>query len=314
MRSVFQDLPAIASTDARLGMRPRIRVRFLLRFDGMMPVNAAVLPLAPAPAGWIRDRTFDLSLIVGAALVALGAGATVIVSPELFMPVLFADIWLLGYHHVIATYTRLCFDRASARIHWSLLTWVPLALLAAVVALAYGVGIWTLTSVYLYWQWWHYTRQSWGVAQIYRRKAGPASSGDDPRLYQAAFYLLPLWGILHRSHQDPGSFLGGPLTVVPVPEFAVTVVAFATIVTLGSWFATRVAAWQRGELAPAHTLYVMSHVTVFSLGYLVIEDLTVGWLFVNIWHNLQYLLIVWLYTITTDFRTASIQRRRCCRV
>src|SRR5215213_8309567 len=35
-----------------------------------------------------------------------------------------------------------------------------------------AVGTWILTTVYLYWQWWHYTRQSYGVSRIYQRKAG----------------------------------------------------------------------------------------------------------------------------------------------
>jgi hypothetical protein len=266
----------------------------------MLRANTAVLPAPAAPVGWIRDRPFDLGLIAGTSLVAGAVGAAVLSKPALFMPLLLADLWLLGYHHVIATYTRLCFDRASARAHWSLLTWVPLAIVAAVLALTWGVGLWTLTSIYLYWQWWHYTRQSWGVAQIYRRKAGMPTV-EDPRLYQAAFYLLPLWGILHRSHQDPGTFLGGPLTVIPVPEIVVRAVAVATILTLGAWTLGRVAAWQRGELPAAHTLYVGSHVAMFATGYLLIEDLTVGWLVVNVWHNLQYLVIVWLYN-TNRFR------------
>jgi hypothetical protein len=260
----------------------------------MMHAPTAALPLAAAPAGWIRDRTFDLWFIAGLAALALAVGATVIAAPALFMVVLFADIWLLGYHHVVATFTRLCFDRASAREHWALLTWIPLAILAGVILLVQTTGLWILTSVYLYWQWWHYTRQSYGVARIYQRKAGTVQS-DDPRLHQLVMYGLPTWGILYRSHQDPGSFLGGPLWVVPVPEIAVTVVAVATILTLGWWLATRVAAWQRGELPPAHTLYVLSHVVVFAVGYLAIDDLTVGWLVVNVWHNAQYLLFVWLF-------------------
>jgi hypothetical protein len=259
-----------------------------------MRATATALPLVAAPAGWIRSRTFDLGLIGGTTLLALAAGAVVLRDPALFLPILFADLWLLGYHHVIATYTRLCFDRASARRHWSLLTWVPLAILGAVLLAVATVGLWVLTSVYLYWQWWHYTRQSYGVSQIYRRKAGIAES-DDPRLHQLVIYLPAVWGILHRSHQDPGSFLGGPLTVVPVPEIAVTAAGLASVLALGCWLAARAAAWQRGELPAAHTLYVLSHVAIFGVGYLVIENVTVGWLVVNVWHNAQYLLVVWLF-------------------
>ncbi len=39
----------------------------------------------------------------------------------------------------------------------------------------------------------------------------------------------------------------------------------------------------------------MSHLAVFSVSYLVIRDLDHGWLAVNIWHNAQYILLVWMY-------------------
>ncbi|NJR71545.1 MAG: alpha/beta fold hydrolase, partial [Synechococcales cyanobacterium CRU_2_2] len=41
----------------------------------------------------------------------------------------------------------------------------PLAMMAA------GLGLWSIVTLYLYWQWFHYTRQSWGISQVYRRKA-----------------------------------------------------------------------------------------------------------------------------------------------
>ena len=34
---------------------------------------------------------------------------------------------------------------------------------------------------------------------------------------------------------------------------------------------------------------------VFFVGYIVINDINIGWLMVNIWHNSQYLLFVWLH-------------------
>jgi hypothetical protein len=34
---------------------------------------------------------------------------------------------------------------------------------------------------------------------------------------------------------------------------------------------------------------------MFYIGYIVIDDITVGWLAVNIWHNAQYILFVWMF-------------------
>ena len=71
-------------------------------------------PLSHAPSvGWLRNAQFDITLIVVVALWALAAGTAIVIQPSLFWPILFLDVWLLGYTHVISTFTRLAFDRES---------------------------------------------------------------------------------------------------------------------------------------------------------------------------------------------------------
>ena len=255
-----------------------------------MTVAADTLPLR---WGWLRSREFDLRFTVGLAALALTCGALAVSDQRWFRVILSLDLWLLGYHHVVSTYTRLCFDRESFREHRMLVTALPIAVLAVVLALAWGVGLWALATTYLYWQWFHYTRQSWGVSQVYKRKAGGVVENE--RLARLAFYLLPLWGILHRSSQDPGRFLGMELRVLPVPDAVVLVTGLAALAGLGWWAATRFLLWRRGELPAAHTLYLSTHFLVFYAGYLWIENVDCGWLVLNVWHNAQYVLFVWLY-------------------
>ncbi len=261
----------------------------------MQAITASVpMAMTAAPARWLRSRRFDLWFIGGTAALGIVAGCLGMVNRSLIAAIFLADLWLMAYPHVVATYTRLCFDRESFQTYRGLVTWLPMVLLAGTLGFATAIGPWILTSIYFYWQWWHYTRQSWGIAQVYRRKAGADPIGAE-RLYQAAFFLLPLWGVLHRSQQAPPSFIGVEFHVIPVAEPVVTVVAAASIVTLVAFAATRVAAWFRGELPLAHTLYLASHVAVFTVGYLLIPGVTGGWLAVNVWHNAQYLLFVWHY-------------------
>lgn len=271
-----------------------------------MSMTAVAVPVQ-AP-GWLRSAGFDGVFILGLAGLGLGAAAAALVQPALFWPILFADLWLLGYHHVIATYTRLCFDADSLRAHRFLLFGLPPLVLAAVLAAAYGVGVWTLVSVYLYWQWFHYARQSWGVTQAYRRKAGALDTGS-PRLNQLAFWLLPVWGILHRSQQDPGLFLGLELRTLPVPAPLVDAVGVAAIAVLALWAADRARAYVQGRLPVAQTLYLVTHHAVFAAAYLLIEDISVGWLAVNIWHNAQYVAFVWLYN-TNRFKAGIEPKAR----
>lgn len=249
---------------------------------------------APAQLPWIRSERFDLGFIFGLVALAAFTGTVVLTYPPLFYPVLLLDLWFLGYHHVISTYTRICFDRKSFRENGYLL-YAYLPIVAAVTLCVAAIfGIWVVVSVYFYWQWWHYTRQSWGVSRTYRSKDRDKLY-EAPWLDQAIFYSVPVLGILGRSAEQQPTFIGFELFSLPVPEAVVWIARAAAALLLATWAWRRLIAWREGRLAKVHTLYMISHFAIFSLGYILIADITVGWLVINIWHNAQYILFVWMF-------------------
>jgi hypothetical protein len=255
---------------------------------------ALSVPVSHTKWAWLRSPQFDISFVLGLPTLAFVTGLVVVYYPHLFIPILIIDLWFLGYHHVISTYTRICFDRKSFGEHWSLLVVLLPAVTIGTLAIAYGFGLWTIVSVYFYWQWFHYIRQSWGISRAYRAKQKDALY-EDGWLDQTIFYALPVAGMLHRSYQDPGQFIGMELRVIPVPEIAVSVAWAAAVVLLAYWALRRVQAWREGRLAALHTVYMLTHFAVFAVAYYLIEDVTYGWLVINIWHNAQYVLFVWLF-------------------
>lgn len=243
---------------------------------------------------WLRSAQFDLSFILGIFAVAVATGAFVTLQPQWFWPILVFDLWFLGYHHVISTYTRLCFDRKSfQQSKFLLFGLLPLVAVGTLLT-AWVIGVWVIVSIYFYWQWFHYTRQSWGISRAYRGKDREAMY-EDGWSDQAIFYALPLLGIAHRSNQDPGTFIGLELKVVPTPDWVVWLLALACAGLLAYWSVRRIQAWRANRLASVHTLYMLTHFGIFITGYLLIEDITYGWLAINIWHNAQYILFVWLF-------------------
>ena len=242
----------------------------------------------------MRSASFDLSYIFGLAAVALLSGATVISQPSLFPLIVMLDLWILGYHHVVSTFTRLAFDTDSFRQHRFLVLVLPVLVLMAVILACVTLGAWILPTTYLYWQWFHYTRQSYGIARIYKRKANHGMFADDG-LTKAMLYLIPVWGILYRSYQSPHQFLWMDIKPLPVPFWIIAVVGSASIVTIAWWTGRQLSALWRGQLVVGHTLYLVSHTIVFITGYLLIPDINQGWLVVNIWHNAQYILLVWMF-------------------
>jgi hypothetical protein len=85
------------------------------------------------------------------------------------------------------------------------------------------------------------------------------------------------------------------LRVIPVASVVVDLAAAATLALLACWIIRRFQAWREGRLAAVHTLYMLTHFSVFVIGYLAISDVTYGWLVINIWHNAQYILFVWMF-------------------
>ena len=244
--------------------------------------------------GWLRSPRFDAFFIGGIAFVALASGAIIIARPELFLFVFLADLWLLGYHHVVSTFTRLCFDRASFTQHKALVLYLPIAVVAGA-GLTYAVlGAWSLMTVYLYWQWWHYTRQSWGISRAYASKSRDRQSGNR-QLGTIAFWSMPIAGILTISSRSPEEFLWMPLWTVPIPDWiAQTAVALAASAVL-VWILDQLRLARHGKAALPYVLFMLSHFAIYAVAYIYFTDLNRGWVVINIWHNAQYIAFVWMF-------------------
>jgi hypothetical protein len=245
---------------------------------------------------WLRGRDFDIALIFGLTAAALAVGGVIAAAPATVMLFLLADNWLLGYPHVMSTFARIAPDRASLKRHRFLVFGLPLAVLAVTAALVLGAGIALVATIYFYWQWYHTMRQSWGVAQLYRRKANGAVR-ENPVFAEALFALVPLWGLLHRLTTAPTHFLfpNLPIIVPHVPAALANGVGVIACAGLAYWAFCRFREWMDGELALTHTLFSASHYLIFIVGYVLMDDISGGWIVTNIWHTGQYLMLVWMF-------------------
>jgi hypothetical protein len=74
--------------------------------DNTIDMRALSVAKTANAAGWMRNASFDLVFIVGVATLALLTGWLSVANPALFPLLLILNVWILGYHHVIATFTR----------------------------------------------------------------------------------------------------------------------------------------------------------------------------------------------------------------
>lgn len=250
------------------------------------------------PGGWLRNKNFDLNLIVLVSALAMVSGTAALALPGLFGVILVLDLWFLGYHHVVSTFTRLVFDRDSFQQNRFLVIQLPVIVILCTFGAIWALGWWVLPTVYLYWQWFHYTRQSYGLERMYCRSA-PEGAMINDRAAKYALYMVPLFGILYRSYQADPRFLGMEVAYIPMSHPWLTpvlyVVGALTVIAFGYWLISLAISTSRGLTSGPHTLYLVSHHLIFATGYLLIPNITIGWLVINVWHNMQYIMFVWWF-------------------
>lgn len=245
-------------------------------------------------SAWLKDFRFDMAFIVGiAALAGAMAGVTVI-WPLLFLPMLTVHTWLFGYEHLWATYTNLWLHRDDRQRYRRLIFLVPPFVLLGLYAVGHTFGLTGLYVIYFFGQFFHTVRQSWGLAQQYRRQAG-GLPWDSVRLSELTLWSVPVWGLLNRCAERPTEFLFQDFWLPPVPRLAVYIAGGISMALWGWWICTRIMAWRRGSLPLGHSLYMLSHLAVYLGSYILIPELCSGWLLVNVWHNVQYIIFVWVH-------------------
>jgi len=249
--------------------------------------------LAPA-AGWLLGGRFDAGFLLGIPSLAILSGAVALADRRFLLPVLIADLWLLGHRHVVESLDDLrarCAQTPRSRL---LVAGLPLLLVAVIGAVAVAGAAWVPATFYFYWQWFQSTRQSWATLQLYRRRAPRGTDPGDRSLLAALFCLTPIWGLLRRSAEAPGSFMGLELHLMPVPETFAQAAGIAACGAFCLWIVERAIAWSEHRLPLGQTLYVLSHLVVFAVAYGAIADVTVGWLVAAIWSHAQFLALAWL--------------------
>lgn len=244
--------------------------------------------------GYLVAPLYDNILIFGVLFLAFASGLIVLWDPQLFLPVLFADLWFLGYHHVLSTFTKLAGTKQDREENRFLIYVLPFLTLAAVFTVYRAIGGWAIATIYFFWQWYHYTRQAYGISSFYRRKSSSQSS-TSAYLDVIALWSMPVWGIIHRCAQGWETFIFQPFWTPDIPMWVSNLVGVVACSILSIWFATKILDWSRGHLSYAPFYFIVSHHMVFLAGYILIEDITIGWLVANIWHNAQYILFVWLF-------------------
>ena len=139
-----------------------------------------------------RSVKFDHIFINFVPLVAISSAFFVVLFPDHFQTILLIDLFLFGYHHVISTYTRLSKSNLTDNEFKFIIYILPALVLTGVVLCVRTEYIWMVPTIYLHWQWWHYTRQSEGISKSIKYKTkskDPYSDSGSHWSHRRQFYL-----------------------------------------------------------------------------------------------------------------------------
>ena len=264
---------------------------------GVPMQSVATADAAPARS-FVWNEGFDATLLVAPIALALLASAVVTANPALYAAVVLADLWFLGYHHVVSTYTRLGFSPSGLRRNRFLAVDLLLFIVFATTALALTAGAWVVASAFLYLQWFHYMRQGYGISRMYFRATPDGQiAGARDLVANAVIYVVPIYAIAHRSMTMGDMFLAMPIKTIVPPQGLITALAVAAAVSVGAWFVRLGLRVSSNTVDICYEGFILSHIVIFLAGYIWISDANVGWLAINIWHNLQYVLVVWMVNV-----------------
>ena len=243
-------------------------------------------------------RGADLSLIIGSPILILAAvtqaqrwwSAAAISS--------FVMIWAIGHH--LPGMMRAYGDAALfSRFRVRFIVAPLLLLLASCVSLYYDLkGIVALAAI---WGWWHYLMQTYGFVRIYDAKLGSYAAFSrwlDQGMcvvWFAAAVILNEDILYQRVIDFHNSGMGIPVPEVFIVLRAVTQIALA-VVTL-TFVAYQIHRWTQEGIPPNWTKIALMATTFAYFWYsnATIVNVLVAFALFEMFHDVQYLAIVWAF-------------------
>jgi len=260
---------------------------------------------------WIVDPLHDLVLIVGAPAIILPA---LWIAQGHFKPehiyLFVASFGAIGHHlpGMMRAYgDRFLFDRFKYRF---LVTPLVLGVFCVVFALR---DLNALVLIAYVWGVWHGLMQTYGFMRIYDAKVGSVSSATarlDSAMciawFVAAVLVSPtrMAKVLTDYYQSGGMALPSSLVRVVIGAWLIAT-ALVTIL-----YVVRLASeWTRGRRpSPAKLLLMITSIGFWWYSNVSVSNMLVGIALFEVFHDVQYLTIVWIFNISRVDRNPGVGR------
>jgi hypothetical protein len=248
---------------------------------------------APRPPGpWLVSPAWDLALLTGPALLA--CGVAVLLPAGVSFGAVGWLVFVVGVDvaHVYGTLWRTLFDGEELRRHPLRYTLLPVATLAGLLALSLGAPGWFWT-VLAYLAVFHFIRQQWGFAALYRLAEGLPGRSLDARVEKWAHYTVTGFPVLWWHAHLPRSFTWFTATdfLPGLPVAALWPAGALTAGIVGWHVVLRV---RSGRLSWGRDLWLATTALVWWVG-IVFTDADAAFTVTNVVaHGVPYTALIWL--------------------
>ncbi len=244
------------------------------------------------PSPWLVSPAWDVGLLTAPALlaciVALAVPADARASPLIWLVLVVG----IDVAHVYATLWRTLFDPAELARHPGRYVGVPLGCLVGLLALSVLAPAWFWT-VLAYLAVFHFIRQQWGFAALYRLAEGLPGRSLDARLEKYSHYgvtgLAVLWWHTHLPRSI--SWFVEDDFIIGIPEWVLWPAGLCTVAVLIGHLILRL---RSRRWSPGRDLWLLTTALVWWIG-IVFTHSDLAFTVTNVVaHGIPYAALVWL--------------------
>ena len=244
---------------------------------------------------WIAGPWRDSVLLVGLPLLILPAFALILGAGLSDERQLNAWVFALGAQgHHLPGWLRAYGDKAVFSAYRQRLIWGP----AVIVSLSVGFALADLHALVLMaylWGVWHGLMQTYGVARIYGRMNGASEqlARWDLLVCQVGFIAAVLASPVRQHYiLDLALRIGLNIPDAAALEALRTVAVLAALAAAAGWVVTNLrAGWRQAH--PARLVLIPSSLAFWWFCNLTVEHMLIGLALFEVFHDLQYLALVW---------------------
>ena len=257
------------------------------------------------PARCFVHPAFDYLVIAGGLSLVFAAGMAAF-SIDLTLGGWLTTLFIVANGaHFAASTVRLYTRPDLARAHPGLSRTLPLVVvvvLTAAIALPEPLGM-LFVATYLVWSPYHYAAQAYGLAVMYGYRAGSALDGSAKRAIRIACLLPFAWTLL-QPEGGVGMVLRAWHVSAPAMLDALRATTSQGLVSVVLFAPIAVALWLRarhGLMLPLISVLTMASNAIWWTFFNILD----AFLWVTVFHGLQYLGIVTIFHVKDRVRAAD---------